>query len=314
MTNKKELTADGVLENDDKDVFNQLLGQIQMADAYQKFSVTVTASKLAYIKEHKLYKELAGKTGNGYPYKGTWEDCCKALGISREKADLDIANLKAFGEDALECLGRMGIGYRDLRQLRKLPENVRLALTEAAKSGDENSFTELAEDIISQSEKDQAAIEKSRDETKADYDAQSALLKDKAAELDSTKLELEKSRRHLQGLSIDKKMKAVREELGNVTYEIESLLAGKFREGVDILFNEDPNKHNVFLSASLKQIEIQIIALRDEYGLSDEISAEGELGWLGALDDDEKKEKQFDFVEGEFTPHAVPQKIADEGA
>ncbi len=34
---------------------------------------------------------------------------------------MDIANLRTFGEEALESMSRMGIGYRELRQWRKLP-------------------------------------------------------------------------------------------------------------------------------------------------------------------------------------------------
>jgi hypothetical protein len=315
MTNKKELqTAGGMLENDDKYIVNQLLGQVQMAGAFEEFSRTVRTSKLSYVKEHRLYKQLAGqKSPNGSEFKGTWEEFCNLIGMSVDKADLDIKNLHSFGEDALESMSRMGIGYRDLRQYRRLPDDKRAALIEAAETGDKERFVEVAEDVVAGHEKDKAAVIKERDEVKADYEAQSALLKGKAEELDSTKLELEKAKRHLRGLSADGKMKAVREELGNVTYEIESLLAGKFHEGAGVLFNEDPNQHNVFLSALLKTLEVQIIAIRDEYGLSDEISTDGELGWLESLNNGDEEE-QLDFIDGDFKPHAVPQKVTDKGA
>lgn len=51
--------AQGIQE--ERDLVNQLLGQAQMADAFAKFSVTVTTSKLAFVKENKLYKALKGK-------------------------------------------------------------------------------------------------------------------------------------------------------------------------------------------------------------------------------------------------------------
>ncbi|MGV8638395.1 hypothetical protein ACV35T_02585, partial [Pseudomonas aeruginosa] len=46
--------AQGIQE--ERDLVNQLLGQAQMADAFAKFSVTVTTSKLAFVKENKLYR------------------------------------------------------------------------------------------------------------------------------------------------------------------------------------------------------------------------------------------------------------------
>ena len=52
--------------NDERDLLNQLLGQAQMADAFARFSVTVTTSKLAFVKENKLYRALKGiKSGHG---------------------------------------------------------------------------------------------------------------------------------------------------------------------------------------------------------------------------------------------------------
>ncbi len=300
---------------DERDTVNQILGQVQLADASEEFFRTVRTSKLAYIKENKLYKTIAGQKTphSAEKLKGTWEEFCNLLGKSVDQIDRDISNLKSFGENALESMSRMGIGYREMRQYRKLPDDQRTALIEAAETGDKDHFVEVAEDFAAKHEKDKATVTRERDEAKADYEAQGALLKGKAEELDSTKLELEKAKRHLQGLSADGKMKSVREELGNVTYEIESLLAGKFREGVDILFNEDPNQHNVFLSALLKTLDVQIIAIRDEYGLSDEIGTEGELGWLGSLSNVDEEE-QLDFIDGDFKPHAVSQKTADKGA
>lgn len=152
--------------SDERDLLNQLLGQAQMADAFAKFSVTVTTSKLAFVKEGKLYKALKGqKNRNGYEFqKGTWPEFCELLGMSVEKADLDIANLKAFGEDALESMSAMGIGYRELRQYRKLPEDQKLALIEVAKAGDKESFVELAEEIIAKHAKEKEATARAAEE------------------------------------------------------------------------------------------------------------------------------------------------------
>nr|WP_218057440.1 hypothetical protein [Gilliamella apicola] len=107
--------------SEDRDLVNQLLGQAQMADAFEQFSRTVRTSKLVFIRENKLYQQLKGmKTANGSLFSGTWEDFCLLLGSSRDKIELDIANLKSFGEEALESMSRIGIGYRELHQYRKL--------------------------------------------------------------------------------------------------------------------------------------------------------------------------------------------------
>lgn len=146
---------------DDRDLVNQLLGQAQMADAFGKFSQTVWSSKLAHVKENKLYRALAGKkTPNGLEFSGTWEEFCRLLGVSDEKANQDIANLRTFGAEALESMSRMGVGYRDLRQFRQLPEDGQLALIEAAKAGDKESLLDLAETLIARQQAERDSLQR----------------------------------------------------------------------------------------------------------------------------------------------------------
>ncbi|MGV5427481.1 hypothetical protein ACV4WK_34240, partial [Pseudomonas aeruginosa] len=126
---QEDMNAVGVLGaiaqdmHEERDLVNQLLGQAQLAGAFEDFSRTVRISKLAYVKENKLYREIKGmkfRTG-AESMNGTWEEFCNLLGRSVDQVDRDIANLRTFGEEALESMSRMGIGYRELRQWRKLP-------------------------------------------------------------------------------------------------------------------------------------------------------------------------------------------------
>lgn len=148
-----------------RDLVNQLLGQAQAFKAAGNLLQTFGVSKLAIVKENKLYQQLSGvRTPNGLELKGTWAEFCELLGVSDEKANQDIANLKAFGEDALEQMQRIGIGYRELRQYRKLPEDQKLALIEVAKAGDKESFVELAEEIIAKHAKEKEATARAAEE------------------------------------------------------------------------------------------------------------------------------------------------------
>jgi hypothetical protein len=156
----------------ERDLVNQLLGQAQLAGAFAQFSRTISASKLAIVKENKLYQGLSGmRSPNGSVLKGTWAEFCGLLGMSDDKADLDIANLKAFGEEALEAMSRVGIGYRDLRKFRKLPEDQRTALIEAAKEGDKATLLDLAEDLIAKHTKEKESIVAERDAAQSAYSA-----------------------------------------------------------------------------------------------------------------------------------------------
>jgi len=219
---------------DERDLVNQLLGQAQMANAFAKFSETVSTSKLAYVKENKLYRALKGKkTGNGFEFlSGTWEEFCELLGVTARKVDMDIANLQAFGEEALEFMSRMGIGYRELRQYRRLPEDQKAALIEVAKTGDKESFVELAEEIIAKHTAEKAKLEKKLADVQGDYDALSKVEADTSKKLRDTKLELERTQLRTAPWSdkvapfqieIAKRQAVIEESLGRHLQAVEAL-------------------------------------------------------------------------------------------
>lgn len=166
----------------ERDLVNQLLGQAQMASAFAKFSETVSTSKLAYVKENKLYRAIKGqKSGNGFEFlTGTWEEFCGLLGVTSRKVDEDISNLQAFGEDALDSMSRIGIGYRELRQYRKLPEDQKQALIEVAKAGDKEGFVELAEEIIAKHAKEKEQLTAQVEEAQATLEAKDRVLQSRA--------------------------------------------------------------------------------------------------------------------------------------
>jgi len=79
----------------ERDLANQMLGQIQMSRAISKFTDVVSLQKLKYIKENKSYRALSGQKGidrNGSEITdvGTWAGFCAALGVSASKIDEDL--------------------------------------------------------------------------------------------------------------------------------------------------------------------------------------------------------------------------------
>jgi hypothetical protein len=164
---------------------HQLLGQAQAFQAAGNLLQTFGVSKLALVKENKLYQTLKGYvTPNGLELSGTWVEFCDLLGVSDEKANNDIANLQAFGEAALAQMQLAGVGYRELRQYRKLPDDERLALTQAAADGDKDVFLELAETLIEKHALEKVAADKLQKELKSDR-ANALAARDKA-EADAT--------------------------------------------------------------------------------------------------------------------------------
>jgi hypothetical protein len=183
--------------NDERDTLNQIIGQVQMGRALSKFADVVSLTKLAHIKETRMYKALAGKKGvdregNEIADVGTWEGFCLALGTSKTKVDEDILNLKTFGQEAMADLSRIGAGYRELRQLRKLPDDEKTALLEAAQSGDKEVFLDLAEEIISRQTAAKAIADENFSELEKEHQTQGEILAEAKQETLSLKAELKK--------------------------------------------------------------------------------------------------------------------------
>ena len=169
----------------ERDLANQMLGQIQMSRAISKFTDVVSLQKLKYIKENKSYRALSGQKGidrNGSEITdvGTWAGFCAALGVSASKIDEDLTNLQIFGEEALAQLTQAGAGYRELRQYRKLPEDQKQALIEVAKAGDKEGFVELAEEIIAKHAKEKEALATQVEEAQATLEAKDRVLQTRA--------------------------------------------------------------------------------------------------------------------------------------
>ncbi|HEC12303.1 MAG TPA: hypothetical protein ENI80_03495 [Acidiferrobacteraceae bacterium] len=136
----------------ERDFANQLLGQAQATQAFSKLLTVSTLRILAEVKNRKLYK---GLTVNGPDGKlltvSSFDDYCRfGLGLSRQKVDQDLLNLETFGGEALDAMQRVGLGYRDLRRLRKLPQEKVLEIQgRIINAEDKNEIKELIEEIVS---------------------------------------------------------------------------------------------------------------------------------------------------------------------
>lgn len=270
---------------EERDLVNQLLGQSQMAGAFEDFSRTVRTSKLAHVKENKLYRSLAGmKSPHGAEnLRGTWEEFCNLLGRSVDQVDRDIANLKAFGEEALESMTRMGIGYRELRQWRRLPDDAKSALIEASKQGNLDAVQYLAEELIHTHTKEKGELQKKLTDTQADYDALGEVLSKKNAELDRTKQDLEKAKRRIETMSADDAAKELRQEVVGIAFEAEADISGKLRAAFESLeqhASETGNDHRAFQAQLIAHLQRLLGDLITEFQLPAVAEEEEDFSWM----------------------------------
>lgn len=259
----------------ERDLVNQMLGQIQMSRAISKFTDVVSLQKLKTIKESKMYRALTGqkgydREGNEIADVGTFDGFCRALGTSASKVDEDLKNLYVFGEEALQQLTQIGAGYRELRQYRRLPEDEQAALIEVAKAGDKDAFIDLAEEIIAKHAKEKTELTQRIDEVNADYEAQGEVMANKAKELDSTKLELEKHRKRIQSATPDDVIKELRTEVVALQFEIDATIRGSLREGFSKMAEhgiEHGQDHRFYQADLIRQLEVTLAIVRSEFHL-----------------------------------------------
>ncbi|EIS6337103.1 hypothetical protein L0B66_003149 [Salmonella enterica] len=277
-----ELSQEETQAQEERDLLNQLLGQAQMADAISKFSRTVRLSKLAHVRENRLYKGLRGKKmPNGSALSGTWEEFCSLLGYSKDKVDLDIQNLRTFGEEALESMSRMGIGYRELRQFRKLPEDSKTALIEVARQGDKESLLDLAEELIARQNDEKEQLAKQLADTEADLEAS----RKRAADLKSSRDELEDKlheerfkpitdselaeRTRLEATSISSKI--ARELMGALQGAFAELEKDTADRGVD---------HSSFMAGLVCEIRSEIDDIVTRFSIPDMVAEVTPPAWI----------------------------------
>ena len=250
-----------------RDLLNQLLGQAQAFQAAGNLLQTFGVSKLAIVKENKLYHSLSGqKTPNGLELKGTWVEFCDLLGISDEKANQDIANLQSFGEAALEQMQRVGIGYRDLRQFRKLPVDQKTALIEAAKGGDKDMLLDLAEDLIAKHAKEKADLKIRLDDMTGEREAALETAGKRTKELTELKAKLNRIAKQPP----DEQLAETLQEVAVRANTALGLVRGDLREGFKALAEFEQsgdNSHRGVMRGYLDDFQRELDILRADFFL-----------------------------------------------
>jgi len=151
----KQRDAEEVSEKQAIAKMYRMMGRIEAGEFYRKFIDVTTLHFYKQVKEQKLYKKI--------PRIGTWENFCKQIaGCSRDKIDKDLINLNELGPEFYESANQLGIGYRDFRKLRKLPDGDRqeLLLELEKKEVKKEEFLELLE----QSFEEKAKVKTEKDE------------------------------------------------------------------------------------------------------------------------------------------------------
>ncbi|URL01268.1 hypothetical protein L4F91_06905 [Avibacterium sp. 20-126] len=269
----------------DKAQAYEMLGMVKMSDFTRKL-VTVSHIKvLAEFKETKKYKDLdIQDTKGNWLHVTKWEDFCNALGYSREKIDMDILNLSTFGEDFLETSQRLGLGYREMRKLRQLPEEARSEIVDAdySEATDKEDLIEKIEELSVKHAKEKESLTKQLESVKANYDAQAKVIANKDERLNKLDKELAKKSLLIETQTPDQRGSALREEATAISYKAEAILRGQVFQAFEALGAHQAETgidHKQFMSGVLAEYQLILSELKERFGLDDTPSGEALPEW-----------------------------------
>lgn len=178
--------------------FNNLLGIARYARTLDTVNRVTLLKTLQRLKDNKGYRSLTIPGPDGQPYHPkNFGNVCEALGLSLSKVNMDLLNLAAFGEEMLQAQSRLGIGYRELRQLRAgldtLPpeerEDVQAMIKAAAESGDKEEMLAALDEANARNK----ALADKLKAVKADLEQTHKVLSDKGARLDEAEIQLRRA-------------------------------------------------------------------------------------------------------------------------
>ncbi|HII3750025.1 TPA: hypothetical protein ACY363_001398 [Pasteurella multocida] len=263
---------------------HEAMGMIKAFGFVNKLLTVGTLKILTEIKNNKKYKGLVTYLDGKLTTVSTWEQYCLACGFTRQKVDEDLLNLSILGEEFLEDSQRLGLGYRDLRKLRKLPEDARSEIVDAdySEATDKEDLIEKIEELTVKHAKEKESLEAQLKIAKDNYTAQARVLDNKNKRIDQLDAELEKKKQYINTLTPDEKGGVLRKETSQLVYGAEAILRGQAWKAfatLDAHTQESGIDHKQFMTGVLAEIELVINELRTTFNLPQFADGDNTPAW-----------------------------------
>lgn len=269
----------------DKAQAYELVGMLKAFDFTQKLVTVTTLKTINEIKQSKQYKglELLNRDGELVTVM-SFKDFCTVLGFSVEKIDADLLNLNTLGEEFFETSQRLGLGYREMRKLRQLPEEARAEIVDADYSDttDKEELIEKIEDLTAQHAKEKEALQAQLKRKSDDYEAQAKVLATKNERINHLDLELAKKTKVIETQTPEQRGGVLREEAAAISYKAEAVLRGQVFQAFEALTAHTEATgidHKQFMSGVLAEYQLILSELKERFGLDDMPSGEALPEW-----------------------------------
>ncbi|WP_047977781.1 hypothetical protein [Muribacter muris] len=268
---------------------HEAMGMVRAFGFVNKLLTVGTLKVMREVKEAKKYKGLVTYIDGELTTVGSWEEFCKACGLTRQKVDEDLQNLSKFGEEFLETSQRLGLGYREMRKLRQLPEEARAEIVEAdySEATDKEELIEKIEDLTAKFAHEKKVLEGQLKQSHANYKAQAKVLANKNDRINHLDLELAKKQRLIETQTPDQKGALLRQETSAISYSAEAVLRGQLVSAFETLAahtEESGIDHTQFMSGVLAEIDLAVSELRGHFNLNDTPTGDLIPDWLKETD------------------------------
>ena len=289
IQNSTALAAQAMTQ--DKAQAYELVGMVKSFDFTQKLVTVTTLKILQEIKETKKYKDLELTNQEGKLVTVTsFRDFCSVLGLSGETVDRNLLNLNTFGEEFFETSRRLGLGYREMRKLRQLPDDARAEIVEAdySEATDKEELLEKIEDLTAKFAKEKGELEGKLKRKSEDYDAQAKMLANRNERINKLDAELVKKEKLIATQTPDQRGGALREETAAISYKAEAILRGQVWQAFEALeahSNEHGIDHKQFMSGVLAEYQLILSELKSHFGIDDTPSGEDLPEWARGEDE-----------------------------
>lgn len=264
---------------------HEIMGMIKAFSFVEKLATVSNLKILAELKESKKYKGLSYVNAEGkLETVSTWEQFCTACGLGKRKIDEDLANLSTFGEEFLETSQRLGLGYREMKKLRKLPEEARAEIVEAdySEATDKEELLEKIEDLTAKHAKEKEALQAQLKRKSEDYEAQAKVLANKNERINKLDMALAKKTHLIDTQTPDQRGEMLREETAGISYKAEAILRGQVFQAFESLAKHSEETgidHRQFMSGVLAEYQLILSELQQHFQLDDSPSGSDLPEW-----------------------------------
>ena len=274
----------------------ELRGQVKHTIFQEKFLTFTRLQQLQKIKETKSYRGLptVDEQSGEVKYINTFREYCESVNLSVAVVDEALANLRDLGEDLYQSSVKLGLTAREMRRLRKLPDETIIDIAKIDFSEDEDKsrlveklaeaekmIEKLSDTIEEQAEQLAETVEK-LDKKTEDYEAQSRVLENKDKHINRISTDLAKRQRLIEEMTPDEIGEELRTEVDAIAYSIKASLIARLKPAFEQL-EEHQNKtgvnHQQFMTGLIADLKCELSQIQTYFKLNNVADGDNTPEW-----------------------------------